>query len=123
MLNWYWKRLFLTLVALSGLVPATYAQNDRDEDVVGTVYTMTNAAGPNSVVVYHRLSDGTLQPASTVPTGGRGTGTGLGRCDPAGSERKIPLRNARRHGEPPVVQRRQLAAQELLGLRARADAR
>jgi 6-phosphogluconolactonase (cycloisomerase 2 family) len=68
----------LALAALSALVPAAYAQNQGNEDVVGEVYTMTNAAGPNSVVVYNRLSDGTLQPAGTVPTGGTGTGTGLG---------------------------------------------
>src|SRR6266851_1646592 len=70
--------LFLALVALSGLVPPAYSQNQGNEDAVGAVYTMTNAAGPNSVVVYNRLSDGTLQPAGTVPTGGSGTGTGLG---------------------------------------------
>lgn len=53
---------------------------DREgsDDVVGAVYTMTNAAGPNSVVTYNRLADGTLQPAATTLTGGRGTGAGLG---------------------------------------------
>src|SRR5205809_902440 len=51
---------------------------DDDDDVVGAVYTMTNAAGPNHVVVYHRLSDGTLKPAGMVPTGGNGAGAGLG---------------------------------------------
>jgi 6-phosphogluconolactonase (cycloisomerase 2 family) len=70
--------LFLALGALSGLVPTASSQNQGNEDVVGAVYTMTNAAGPNSVVVYKRLSDGTLQPAGTVPTGGSGKGTGLG---------------------------------------------
>jgi 6-phosphogluconolactonase (cycloisomerase 2 family) len=106
MLNWTWKRrllssnpyvqsqrgasnvnkhiarLFLALVALSGIVSAACsaasAQNQGNEEVVGAVYTMTNAAGPNSVAVYHRLSDGRLQPVGTVPTGGIGTGTGLG---------------------------------------------
>lgn len=50
---------------------------DKD-GVVGAVYTMTNAAGSNSVVVYDRLSDGTLKPAVMVPTGGSGSGAGLG---------------------------------------------
>jgi 6-phosphogluconolactonase len=70
--------LFLILGGLFGLASAASAQNQGNEDVVGAVYTMTNAAGPNSVVVYNRLSHGSLQPAGTVPTGGSGTGTGLG---------------------------------------------
>jgi len=49
-----------------------------DDDRGGAVYTTTNAAGPNSVVVYQRLSDGTLNPGGLVPTGGSGTGAGLG---------------------------------------------
>jgi 6-phosphogluconolactonase (cycloisomerase 2 family) len=52
--------------------------DSQNDNVVGAAYTMTNAAGANSVVVYGRLADGTLQFEGTVPTGGGGTGAGLG---------------------------------------------
>jgi 6-phosphogluconolactonase len=45
---------------------------------VGDVYTLTNDATANSVVVYRRSADGTLTASSTVLTGGRGTSAGLG---------------------------------------------
>jgi len=44
----------------------------------GAVYTMENAAGPNTVVVYSRAANGTLTQAQSVLTGGTGTGAGLG---------------------------------------------
>ena len=45
---------------------------------VGHVYTETNSAAGNSVAVFDRASDGTLSSAGSVPTGGTGTGAGLG---------------------------------------------
>ena len=44
----------------------------------GNVYTLSNLAGGNSVVAYTRESDGSLSPLGTYPTGGLGTGGGLG---------------------------------------------
>jgi 6-phosphogluconolactonase (cycloisomerase 2 family) len=44
----------------------------------GAVYTMTNAADGNTIAIFTRAADGTLMPAGTVPTGGLGTGGGLG---------------------------------------------
>jgi 6-phosphogluconolactonase len=44
----------------------------------GAVYTLTNSAAGNAVAVFDRAGDGTLTPAGTVPTGGVGTGAGLG---------------------------------------------
>ena len=44
----------------------------------GAVYTMTNPAGPNAVVVYSRAANGALVPSQSVLTGGAGTGAGLG---------------------------------------------
>jgi 6-phosphogluconolactonase (cycloisomerase 2 family) len=44
----------------------------------GAVYVLTNAADGNAVAVFDRAGDGTLTPAGTVPTGGTGTGAGLG---------------------------------------------
>ena len=44
----------------------------------GAVYTLTNEASGNAVAVFDRASDGSLTPDGTVPTGGNGTGAGLG---------------------------------------------
>jgi 6-phosphogluconolactonase len=44
----------------------------------GAVYTMTNAAAANDLVVYARMADGSLGAPSYVPTGGKGSGAGLG---------------------------------------------
>ena len=44
----------------------------------GAVYTMTNAASGNEVVALHRAVDGTLSLQASYPTGGNGTGAGLG---------------------------------------------
>ena len=45
---------------------------------VGAVYTQTNAASGNSVLVYHRAADGALTSGGSVATGGNGSGAGLG---------------------------------------------
>lgn len=43
-----------------------------------SVYTLTNQTAGNSVAVFTRSADGRLTPAGTFPTGGTGTGDGLG---------------------------------------------
>ncbi len=45
---------------------------------VGSVYTQTNAASGNAIMVFTRSANGQLAWAATVPTGGLGTGSGLG---------------------------------------------
>ena len=42
------------------------------------VYTLLNSATENMIAIFARAKDGTLTPAGTVPTGGLGTGSGLG---------------------------------------------
>lgn len=44
----------------------------------GAVYTLTNGALGNSVKVFHRAGNGSLAAAGEFPTGGNGTGSGLG---------------------------------------------
>ena len=44
----------------------------------GAVYTLTNSPSGNAVAVFDRAADGSLTPDGTVPTGGLGTGAGLG---------------------------------------------
>jgi 6-phosphogluconolactonase (cycloisomerase 2 family) len=50
----------------------------KSDNVVGQVYTATNSAAGNAVLVYDRAADGSLTPAGSYPTGGTGTGGGLG---------------------------------------------
>ena len=44
----------------------------------GAVFTATNAAGGNSVLIFDRAADGTLHAAGSAATGGLGSGAGLG---------------------------------------------
>lgn len=44
----------------------------------GAVYTLTNAASGNAVVVFARAADGSLAQTATTSTGGLGTGANLG---------------------------------------------
>ena len=63
------------VIAMLVLVPGmAYA----GQGAPGAVYTMTNAAAGNAVLVFARAVDGTLTPTAPVPTGGLGTGAGLG---------------------------------------------
>lgn len=76
------RRLVLAVIgtALAAVV-GVGAQGARRIDrqpFPGTVYTMSNAASGNAVLLFDRLADGRLVPAATVPTGGAGTGAGLG---------------------------------------------
>ncbi len=50
----------------------------RGNDRGGAVYVLSNSATANAILVYPRGADGTLGTPSSVPTGGRGTGGGLG---------------------------------------------
>jgi 6-phosphogluconolactonase len=47
-------------------------------DGAGNVYTLTNAASANAVLVFARAATGELVSAGSFATGGRGIGTGLG---------------------------------------------
>jgi 6-phosphogluconolactonase (cycloisomerase 2 family) len=61
--------------------PATGASGDLGADAggpAGAVYTSTNSAAGNAVVAYSRAADGTLSFRASYPTGGVGTGAGLG---------------------------------------------
>lgn len=46
--------------------------------VAGVVFSQTNAPGGNAVHAFDRAADGTLTSAGVYPTGGNGTGAGLG---------------------------------------------
>ncbi len=69
-------------LAGAGLANASDDADDGPDqarrDVAGAVYTMTNASTGNSVLLFNRAADGTLTAAGSFPTGGSGTGRGLG---------------------------------------------
>ncbi|GAC1570273.1 MAG: hypothetical protein NVS3B20_23350 [Polyangiales bacterium] len=72
--------------ALSGCASATDATHDgvgssEDELIggrIGAVFTESNAAGGNEVLVFRRAADGSLQRAAAYATTGLGSGDGLG---------------------------------------------
>jgi 6-phosphogluconolactonase len=60
------------------LFTATVVGPAAAQEAVGAVYTLSNDASGNAVVVLNRAADGTLSSAGSVPTGGLGSGGGLG---------------------------------------------
>ena len=73
-------RMILIAMLLLPLL-AGFTTPARADDAGGArraVYTITNAADGNEVVVFRRTNDGSLVPHETVSTGGLGTGAGLG---------------------------------------------
>lgn len=65
------SRSLLCVVLSAGPVVASAAG-------IGSLYTMSNAAGGNEVLIFERQADGSLSSAGRVATGGKGTGAGLG---------------------------------------------
>ena len=70
-----WIASLLLLIGL--LVPATSGYASERQGA-GAVYTLGNAAAGNAVLAFDRAADGRLTPAGTFPTGGLGSGAGLG---------------------------------------------
>lgn len=68
------KGFLFLLVMVVGLFQATAAVASPR----GAVYVASNSPSGNSVLVFWRAADGSLTSAGAFPTGGRGTGTGLG---------------------------------------------
>lgn len=62
------------LPLLTAFVPSVAAAGKS----AGAVYTLSNAAAGNEVLVYDRAAGGQLAFAGAVPTGGLGSGAGLG---------------------------------------------
>jgi len=76
------KRLALgvTVAATAFAVSATSAAASSGDSArpVGAVYTLSNAPTGNAVIAFDRYADGTLVSDGVYPTGGLGTGAGLG---------------------------------------------
>jgi len=76
-------------------VLASFTGVVRADDNTGAVYVLSNQVGNNSVIVFDRSSEGTLTYASTVPTGGSGTGplaaSGAPFLDPLASQGSLAI--------------------------------
>jgi 6-phosphogluconolactonase (cycloisomerase 2 family) len=55
-----------------------YEDDDDVSGVAGAVYTMSNSSSGNAILMFHRAANGTLTAAGSFPTGGVGSGGGLG---------------------------------------------
>lgn len=87
------RRFILAGVCLFGSIAApltTASDRDLDDHDSPAVYTQTNDAASNAVMVYRRTLGGVLHPVGPVATGGKGTGAGLG------SQGAIALASGRR---------------------------
>ena len=71
-------RLRSALALLLSITAPLVAGNIAWANASGAVYALTNSPGGNAVVVYDRHADGSLAPAGSYPTGGNGSGAGLG---------------------------------------------
>ena len=71
--------LVLALAGLAGAAsPAAARSYDDDGLRSGMVFTSSNAQAGNELLVYARGQDGTLALSARSPTGGQGSGAGLG---------------------------------------------
>ncbi len=68
--------LYIALAAVAIATPLFVNANNGWTD--GAVYALTNATSGNEVVVYNRGNDGSLSGRRSFPTGGNGSGGGLG---------------------------------------------
>lgn len=68
----------MTLASAQGVLASHDDDYERPARVAGHVYTSSNEAGGNRLMVFARHRDGTLTFQNAVPTGGVGTGGGLG---------------------------------------------
>lgn len=66
------------LVAFFGATLLATPSANAGDAVIGAVYTMTNDPQANAVLRYDRLADGSLLYRDAYPTGGLGSGDGLG---------------------------------------------
>ena len=71
-----WKAF--TFMGLAALLALPAVLSAHRADVAGAVYTMTNAADGNEILILDRSAGGRLKWSDSVSTGGLGTGSGLG---------------------------------------------
>ena len=72
------RTISLALGLLAALALVATAGAGHRGGPAGAVYALSNAPGGNAVLAYSRASDGSLTGPVSYPTGGTGTGGGLG---------------------------------------------
>ena len=72
------KLALAAAVLVAAAVPAAAGAHATDVFSHGAVFTITNATAGNAVAAFARNNDGTLTYVGATPTGGTGTGAGLG---------------------------------------------
>src|SRR3954463_1052982 len=73
------RKILLLGVAVLAIAAAAFAGSaSAAHKSPGVVFTLGNQPGGNAVLAYDRSAGGTLTPAGTYPTGGNGSGAGLG---------------------------------------------
>src|SRR6478672_5072999 len=73
------KKLIAVTVVLAIVVFFIGCKKDEENNhTAAHVYTMSNQASGNSVIVFDRTSDGTLHMENSFATGGTGTSSALG---------------------------------------------
>jgi 6-phosphogluconolactonase len=84
------RTLLVVVLAIGAALSARgNAQNNVENDEsVGAVFVMTNAAARNQIIAYKRSADGSLSESHTFSTGGRGSG---GSSDPLESQGSLTL--------------------------------
>jgi 6-phosphogluconolactonase (cycloisomerase 2 family) len=70
--------VFLAAPALALAAPLGAAHAATTSTAAGAVFTQTNDAARNAVMAWSRATDGSLTLEGSFPTGGRGSGAGLG---------------------------------------------
>jgi 6-phosphogluconolactonase len=65
-------------LSLAGLAAGLFTQVAAAQGPHGVVFTMGNETAGNRLLAFRRTASGALTPWGSLPTGGQGTGTGLG---------------------------------------------
>jgi len=82
------RNLLFVALAVSVLYSARTMAQIEPSQGPGAVFVMSNSAGRNEIISFTRSDDGSLQPAGTFATGGRGSG---GVTDPLESQGSLRL--------------------------------
>ncbi|WP_159731513.1 beta-propeller fold lactonase family protein [Methylosinus sp. Ce-a6] len=69
---------YASICALLQFFAPTLAHSRDRNGAAGAVYTMSNDTSSNALLTFERNATGELTAKSAIPTGGRGTGAGLG---------------------------------------------
>lgn len=70
--------LTLSMLALCSVSAFAQLESSARSATIGQVYTETNDAAQNGIDVFDRTANGDLKFSANYPTGGLGTGIGLG---------------------------------------------